>query len=110
MAATSTTGGAFGSADVFPGVFSGATEGADTNGNSFSTYSVSFRAVADGSAQVVFDTNEAGNVGPLLDNVSLDVSAAPEPATWAMLLLGFFGIGGMVRLSRQRIAGSALTA
>jgi choice-of-anchor C domain-containing protein len=29
--------------------------------------------------------------GPALDNVS--VTAVPEPATWAMMILGFFGIG-----------------
>jgi hypothetical protein len=26
----------------------------------------------------------------------------PEPATWAMLLLGFFGLGFMVRGARRR--------
>jgi len=34
----------------------------------------------------------------LLDNVSLTV---PEPATWAMMLLGFGGIGAMIRRRRQ---------
>jgi hypothetical protein len=29
------------------------------------------------------------------DNFSLEISAVPEPATWAMLLLGFAGIGFM---------------
>jgi hypothetical protein len=101
-----TLGDTYGNADVFPGVFStGGTVDTGTlaNGNGFSTYSLSFRAVTDGSTQVFFDTTEDGNVGPLLDNVSLDVSAAPEPATWAMLLLGFFGIGGMLRLSRRTV-------
>ena len=31
------------------------------------------------------------NVGNLLDNVS--VSAVPEPSTWAMMVLGFLGLG-----------------
>jgi hypothetical protein len=33
---------------------------------------------------------------------STTISAAPEPATWAMLLLGFFGIGFMVRGARRK--------
>lgn len=31
-------------------------------------------------------------------------SAVPEPASWGMLLLGFAGIGGLVRRRRQRLA------
>jgi choice-of-anchor C domain-containing protein len=31
--------------------------------------------------------------GPALDNVS--VTAVPEPSTWAMMILGFFGVGFM---------------
>jgi hypothetical protein len=35
----------------------------------------------------------------------------PEPSTWAMLLVGFFGIGGTLRASRRRQLGhSALSA
>jgi hypothetical protein len=29
-------------------------------------------------------------------------SAAPEPATWAMLLLGFFGLGAVLRTARRK--------
>jgi hypothetical protein len=36
------------------------------------------------------------------------VSAVPEPASWAMMLLGFFGIGFMIRGSRRKRV--ALTA
>jgi hypothetical protein len=39
------------------------------------------------------------NIGNILDNVSL---AVPEPATWAMLLLGFFGVGFMMRGARRK--------
>jgi hypothetical protein len=34
------------------------------------------------------------------------VGAVPEPATWAMMLLGFFGIGGLMRSSARGVAGS----
>jgi hypothetical protein len=37
-----------------------------------------------------------------------EVSAVPEPSTWAMMILGFFGIGFMAY--RKRKNGFALTA
>ena len=37
--------------------------------------------------------------GALLDNVSL--SSVPEPASWALMLAGFGGIGAAVRGSRR---------
>ena len=30
------------------------------------------------------------------------ISAAPEPATWAMMLIGFAGLGGALRMQRRR--------
>jgi len=30
------------------------------------------------------------------------IGAVPEPATWALMLLGFFGVGGMLRSRRRR--------
>ena len=38
------------------------------------------------------------------DPGTLTITAVPEPATWAMLLLGFFGIGFMMRGSRRKDA------
>ncbi len=38
----------------------------------------------------------------VLDSVSL--TAVPEPTTWAMMLLGFGGIGAMIRRRRQTLA------
>lgn len=32
------------------------------------------------------------------------IGGVPEPATWAMMLLGFFGLGAMARSSRRRAA------
>jgi hypothetical protein len=74
----------------------------NANGNSFSTYSLSFTAGTAGTTKILFATTEAGDIGPLLDNVSLDISGVPEPETWAMLVLGVFGIGAMLRLARQK--------
>jgi hypothetical protein len=47
----------------------------------------------------------------LTDNftVNADVfdapAAVPEPATWAMLILGFLGVGAMVRKARRDMRG-----
>lgn len=38
------------------------------------------------------------------ENANLSVSAVPEPATWAMMLLGFLGIGATVRQKRTSAA------
>jgi hypothetical protein len=44
----------------------------------------------------------------LIDDVTINVGAAvPEPATWAMMLFGLAGLGGMMRrCSRARIANA----
>ena len=44
--------------------------------------------------------NAAGFYGPALDNVSV-AAAVPEPATWAMMLIGFGGLG-MLSMRRRR--------
>jgi hypothetical protein len=41
-----------------------------------------------------------------LDNVSV-TSAVPEPATWAMMLVGFGGLGGMMRSRRKQALATA---
>jgi len=40
----------------------------------------------------------------VLDGVSL--TAVPEPTTWAMMLLGFGGIGAMIRRRRQTLVAA----
>ena len=37
---------------------------------------------------------------------TLDTSAVPEPATWAMMLVGFGGMGAALR-SRRKVANIA---
>jgi len=39
---------------------------------------------------------------------AISVSAVPEPATWAMMIVGFFGLGAMLRRSRRN--GALVTA
>lgn len=37
-------------------------------------------------------------------NFKLLGAAVPEPTTWAMMIVGFFGVGAMVRSSRRKLA------
>lgn len=71
----------------------------DTTGRSrtdmgWRSYTYSFTA---GGAQTTlsFASADAGAYGPALDAVT--VSAIPEPAIWAMMLFGFFGLSFAVR-------------
>lgn len=44
----------------------------------------------------------SGNIGNILDNVTVMTSAVPEPSTWAMMILGFFGVGFMAYRRNNR--------
>ena len=44
-----------------------------------------------------------GNIGNILDNVTLS-TAVPETSTWAMMLIGFAGLGCAFRQSRRRVS------
>jgi hypothetical protein len=41
---------------------------------------------------------------------NLNLSAVPEPATWAMMLIGFGAVGFMMRGSRRKQSGAVVTA
>lgn len=41
-------------------------------------------------------------VPPVIPPVIPPVSAVPEPATWAMMIIGFFGLGAAIRSNRAR--------
>jgi PEP-CTERM motif len=69
--------------------------------NILSSYSVTFNAPAGPVTLEFRDTSSNTiNADGLLDNIS--ITAVPEPSTWAMMILGFAGIGYMTyRRKRQ---------
>jgi hypothetical protein len=77
----------------------------DALGATFSSNSLRFVATG-GQTLIAFTAPGAGiNVDPVLDNVS--VTAVPEPATWAMMLVGFGGLGMAMRSRRKRAPTAA---
>ncbi len=77
----------------------------------FFTYAFSFTAVDGGFVRPVFGipglfVGTDDDVGPIIDNLSLSISSAvPEPATWAMMILGF-GFAGFAMRRRQAARAS----
>jgi len=79
----------------------------------FTPASTSFSEVTSGSfvatastGVITFSTGLNGGDADIgLDNVS--ISAVPEPATWAMMLVGFGGMGVAMR-SRRKQAVAAI--
>jgi hypothetical protein len=86
------------------GGLSAGTQPGDTGTNYFDLF----------GAQIFGNTNTApsfapgtflfANVlnGPLVDTLTISAAAAPEPATWAMMLLGFAGIGFVAFRRKQK--------
>ena len=61
----------------------------------------SFTNPISGNIQLQFvGTNDNTPYGAVIGGIS--IAAVPEPATWAMLILGFGGIGMMLRGNRRR--------
>ena len=66
----------------------------------YSLYSFFFTADSEMTTLSFMSGPDEGPYGPVLDLVS--VAAVPEPATWAMMLIGFGGIGFAMRRRRRR--------
>jgi hypothetical protein len=63
-------------------------------------------ATTGGELSFADSTGGNPNIGNILDNVTLS-TAVPEPATWAMMALGFAGLG-TVAFGRRRKTGAAI--
>ncbi|KRB41983.1 choice-of-anchor C family PEP-CTERM protein [Phenylobacterium sp. Root700] len=66
-------------------------------------YSYTFTAY-DPTATLAFNSKTNTPYGPALDNVS--ISAVPEPATWAMMIIGFSSAGVAIRRRRRETSAT----
>ena len=70
------------------------------------TETVNFNAGGGGNFAFILDYNECCS-GPAVLQFTANgatVGAVPEPATWAMMLLGFAGLGFAFRQSRRKVS------
>ncbi|MBP6879056.1 MAG: PEPxxWA-CTERM sorting domain-containing protein [Phenylobacterium sp.] len=91
------------SANGFNVTWNGATVFSVTNQMTSGFQHITANVLGSGSDALVFTAyNEVYNT--MLDNVSVSAvaSAVPEPATWAMMIIGFGATGVMIRASRRR--------
>jgi hypothetical protein len=73
----------------------------------FATMTINYVATSADTAISFIETasNDGGNNDALIDGVSFQgpsvTSAVPEPSTWAMMILGFCGLGFMAHRRKQ---------
>jgi hypothetical protein len=75
----------------------------------FATYTFDYVATSSSTAVnfTLFSSTDFGNNDPLIDGASFQqiaVGAVPEPSTWAMMILGFAGVGFMAYRRRNQAA------
>ena len=81
--------------------------GGNTRANmGWTRYSYSFTATG-ASTTLSFASNENNPYGPALDNVSVTAAGVPEPASWALMMVGFGGLGAVLRSRRRAAAQGA---
>ncbi len=91
------------SAGSASGAFTSTNDGTDYN--LWQPESLSFKATGSSTAVTILGNSGAEYIG--LDNVSVvETAAIPEPATWAMMLVGFGALGAALR-SRRKMAAAA---
>ena len=85
-----------------PGAPGSLTLGGITFTTATDTFNIGF--VNPFYAIVQQSTDPAGTFPPGVALANFSVTAVPEPATWAMLLLGFAGLGFALRHSRRKVS------
>jgi hypothetical protein len=76
-------------------------------GGGFFLIGTSFSGVAPTSGELLlyyFDSNNFDNTQFVTATVTTGVSAVPEPSTWAMMILGFAGVGFMAYRRKSKPA------
>jgi hypothetical protein len=78
--------------------------GGESNLGAWQNFSYSGVSGAGGIASIWLTNNNLEPSGNdfALDDMSLSGTAVPEPSSWALMLLGFGGLGAMLRTSRRR--------
>lgn len=68
-------------------------------------FSQSFTATSDSTLLTFLNTQGGSNGGIYLDDVSVTplTAAVPEPSTWAMMILGFLGLGFLAHRRRNAL-------
>lgn len=72
----------------------------------FGKHSLSFIPAASGSYLLSFHNRGGDNMGAVLDNVSVNAGAVPEPSAMALLFAGLAGLG----FTRRRRASNSVAA
>lgn len=68
----------------------------------FTTITFSFTAVNPGTLGFSIETFSADNVGPLIDNVKLDITSVPEPSTLVLMVASMLALLGLGMRRRTR--------
>jgi len=67
------------------------------NSGDLNVFAINFSVAASTSATLTFTSNTSGATGALLDNISLDTSAVPEPTTFILIGGGLLPIALLAR-------------
>jgi hypothetical protein len=80
--------------------------GGEQNLGAWQNFSYSGVSGAAGISSISLTNNNLEPSGNdfALDDLSLSGTAVPEPASWALMLVGFGGLGSMLRANRRRLA------
>ena len=101
-----------GTPNFYQALFGGSQLFAATDSAAFGYTNFSTTAVATGASTILAFNFQQNPSYFYLDNVSVTASgiaaAVPEPATWAMMLIGFGGIGASMRRRRTLTAAPRL--
>lgn len=86
-------------------MFNGAAIGALTGASAWQTFTTTIVGTG-GPASFGFATTLGGNSGGIFLDNAVVAAAVPEPGTWAMLVIGFGMVGGILRGKRPAKLGA----
>lgn len=78
-----------------------------TSGQAFTPVSLTLLGLGLGAHTLTFQGRSPNDETAFIDNVSLSAAAVPEPAAWALMLVGFGGMGAAIRGRRTATAANA---